>query len=321
MSQSLTLLFPGQGSQYVGMGKILEGKQGFERLGQADASLSYSLSTIMLEGPEEQLKLTQNTQPAILTYSIALLDELLPVFKQNDIQIERVLGHSVGEYAALVAAGSLDFMDAVKAVHLRGKYMQEAVPQGQGKMIALLRIPLETVEKICAQISTDNSPVMPANYNEPGQTVISGSAQACDQVVSWLSDNYKEPYRAVELNVSAPFHSSLMEPAAERLKEHLSHLKFSPNQYSYVANVDAHEYAAQTSPETIKENLYKQVAGAVRWTQSIESLPDGSLCLEVGPGKVLMGLVRKINRQIKVLPVDSEDVLGQLDTKLKELFS
>ncbi len=319
MSKSVTLLFPGQGAQYVGMGANLREKKGFNRLGQADASLGHALSNLMLEGPDDQLKLTQNTQPAILTHSIALLDEVLPILDKYDVKIERVLGHSVGEYAALVAAGSLSFEDAVRSVNLRGQYMQEAVAPGEGKMIALLKLPEDIIHKACQAVSTDQEVVMPANFNEPSQTVVSGSAKACDRLVEWLKENYTEPYRAVELNVSAPFHCSMMEPAADKLRQHLETIDIRPNQCPYIANIDAKEYGAETEASTIRENLYRQVAGAVKWTQSIQQLEDNTLCLEIGPGKVLMGLVRKINRQVKVLPMDGDDALEKLEQQLQEL--
>lgn len=320
MSKKITLLFPGQGSQYVGMGSLLKNKPAFERLGQADASLGYSLSSLMLEGPIDQLSLTQNTQPAILTYSIALFDSILPVLEDLNIEVSQVLGHSVGEYAALVAAKSLDFEDAVKAVYHRGQFMQEAVAEGQGKMVAFLKIPLHEIERACEEVSTTNDPVMPANYNEPSQTVVSGTAKACDLLVDWVKENYKEPFRAVELNVSAPFHSSLMLPAAKKLNDYFEQVDFQSNQIDYIANIDAKKYDQGTQANTIKENLHEQVAGAVKWSQSIQSLSDETICLEVGPGKVLTGLVRKINRNIKVLPIDKEETLHDLGTSIKELF-
>src|SRR5690606_21050006 len=286
--KNLTVMFPGQGSQYVGMAKEFANSEWMKR---ADSALGFSLSKIMLEGPEDELKLTAYTQPAILTHSVAVFDKL----QKENVKDARVLGHSVGEYAALVAATVLSFEDAVLAVHLRGKYMQEAVPVGAGKMIAVMKVPAATIEQACKESSSDSEQVMPANYNEPGQIVISGHAAACERAVKWLETNYTETHRCVELNVSAPFHSTLMKPAAVKLAEHFKTIKFSANEISYIANIDAKEYAAGTSGEIIRDNLIKQVDGSVRWTQSVETLPS-DLCVECGPGRVIMGLVRKINR-------------------------
>tara|TARA_Y100000590_G_scaffold459130_1_gene615429 strand:- start:76106 stop:77059 length:954 start_codon:yes stop_codon:yes gene_type:complete len=312
MTKSVTLAFPGQGSQYVGMGSQLEGHSSYEYLGKANDALGYSISKIMLEGPDEDLTLTKNTQPAILAHSVALFEKASEVLKEKNVKIDRVLGHSVGEYAALVAAGVLSFEDAIKAVHLRGKYMQEAVPAGAGKMFAIMKVPQDVIEKACAACSSESEQVMPANFNEPNQIVISGHASACDLAVKWIADNYKEAHRAIELNVSAPFHSSLMKPAAEQLKAHLDSITFKENTLPYIANIDATEYGAGTAADTMRNNLYNQVAGSVLWTQSIQSLPDDTVVLEVGPGRVLMGLLRKINRNIKVISLDKEGAFDEL---------
>lgn len=309
MIKSVTLLFPGQGSQFVGMGKDLDHSL-YEK---GNSILGFDLKKLMHEGPEEELKLTHNTQPAILAHSITLLNHLLPLLKKHNIKIDRVLGHSVGEYAALVATGALSAEDALLAVHLRGKYMQEAVPVGRGKMFAILKVPADIVEKACKESSQPNSEVMPANFNDPSQIVISGESEACLRAVKWLEENFKEAHRAMELNVSAPFHSSLMKPAADKLKEAFSKFKWNENQLPYIANINATEYSAGTNPEVIINNLYHQAYGPVLWTQSIEKLPAETLCLEVGPGKVLMGLVRKINKDIKVIPLDKEDALKDLE--------
>lgn len=314
MVKSVTLLFPGQGSQYVGMGKNLD----HSLFDKGNEILGYDLKKLMHEGPEETLKLTHNTQPAILKHSITILNHLLPILEKHNVKIDRVLGHSVGEYAALVAAGVLSAHDAIHAVHLRGKYMQEAVPVGLGKMFAILKVPAETVIEACKFASTTASEVMPANFNDPTQIVISGDSQACLRAVKWLEENFKESHRAMELNVSAPFHSSLMKPAALKLKEAFAQFKWHENKIPYIANIDAVEYLTGTNPEIIIDNLYHQAYGPVLWTQSIEKLPSDTLCLEVGPGKVLMGLVRKINKDIKVLPLDKEDAFLELEKLLEE---
>jgi len=306
MTKSVTLIFPGQGAQYVGMGKALEGEPSYEYFNKANEALGFSLSTLMFEGPEDDLKLTENTQPAILAHSVALFQKVKNILDGKGITIDRVLGHSVGEYAALVAAGVLSFEDAVKAVNLRGKFMQEAVPAGKGKMYAVMKVSEDMIRKACEEASTETEKVMPANFNEPNQIVISGEANACDRAVKWMEENIEDPFRAVELKVSAPFHSSLMEPAAKKLNEAFGNFTFNENNVPYVANIDAKEYASGTSPETIKENLFKQVDGSVLWTQSIQGLADDTVCIEVGPGRVLMGLLRKINRNIKVISLDKD---------------
>ena len=316
MYDSVTLLFPGQGAQHVGMGDKLREDESFKLFSIADNILGYKLSILCAHGPDSELQLTENAQPAILTHSIALFQKLLPILKSKNIGIDKVLGHSVGEYAALVAAGAINFEDAVKAVHLRGKYMQEAVPTGKGKMIAIMRSSEEMVREACKTVSTESSKVMPANFNEPNQIVISGDADACDKAVKWLEDS-SDRLRSIELKVSAPFHSSLMVPAAEKLKKHLDSINFRSVDLPYIANVDALIYKAGTTATTVKDNLYKQVCGSVLWSQSIMKIPEDTLCIEVGPGKVLAGLVRKINPKIKVIPLDKEDGLRELEEVLK----
>jgi [acyl-carrier-protein] S-malonyltransferase len=313
---SITLLFPGQGSQYTGMGRSLEGKKSFNLIPYSDKILGYELSKLMLEGPEDQLNLTENTQPAIVTHSLAILEELNNFLKNKPIKIRTCLGHSVGEYSALVACGTLSSEDAIKAVHHRGKFMQKAVPLGKGKMVAILKVPDEIIKKACQESSTKEEQVMPANFNEPGQIVISGHAEATDRVVQWLDDNYKEPFRSVPLKVSAPFHSSLMAPAAQQLKKYFKNINFNPSKIDYLANIDSKKYLVETPGEVIQNNLINQVEGSVLWTQSFQKIPEDSLCLEVGPSKILTGLGRKINRSVKVLPLDSDDAFSKLEKLL-----
>ncbi|RLA61904.1 MAG: [acyl-carrier-protein] S-malonyltransferase [Epsilonproteobacteria bacterium] len=310
MEKSVTLLFPGQGSQYVGMGKTLGDSSLFQ---ETDQALGYDLSGIMLDGPTEELNLTKNTQPAILSYSMGLFRKLKKYLDKHNIKVDRVLGHSLGEYSALVAAEVLTFEDALKAVHLRGQYMQDAVPLGKGKMFAILKVPADWVYKACERFEN----VIPANFNGPGQIVISGEARSCEQVVEWLNENYDSPFRAKELKVSAPFHSPLMRPAGLKLKETLNNFPFKENKTPYLANVDANEYLEGTSVEKIKENLVDQVDSSVLWLQSFAKIPDGSICIEVGPGKVLKGLAKKINRNIKVISMDSENFSQELEEILQ----
>ncbi len=312
MTKSVTLLFPGQGSQYVGMGKDLD----HTVFDKGNEILGYDLKKLMHEGPEDELKLTHNTQPAILKHSITLYNHLLPILAKYNVKIDRVLGHSVGEYAALAAAGVLSPYDAIHAVHLRGKFMQEAVPVGRGKMFAVLKVPADIVDRACKAVSLPESEVMPANFNDPTQIVISGESAACERAVAWLAENFKETHRAIELNVSAPFHSSLMKPAADKLREAFTRFKWHENKIPYIANINAIEYPAGTNPEKIIDNLYHQAYGPVLWTQSIEKLAPETLCIEVGPGKILMGLVRKINKDIKVFHLDKEDAFVELEKLL-----
>lgn len=308
----VTLVFPGQGSQYVGMGSTFRDHPAFVRFSEADGALGFNLTQLCLEGPEEKLKLTEYTQPAIVTHSVAMFDMLRPLLAQHGQHIDRVLGHSVGEYSALVAAGTLDFVDAVKAVNLRGKAMQDAVPVGQGKMVAILKVGADWVEKACAAASTDSEKVMPANFNDPKQIVISGHAAACERAVQWLTENCPEKHGAIALNVSAPFHSSLMFPAAEAMARHLKTLVLSPPTTAYVANVDAREYPAGSNVEGITQRLVDQVCGSVRWTQSIQSLPSDTRFIEVGPGKVLAGLIKRITPEARILSLDTAGAFDKL---------
>ncbi len=194
--------------------------------------------------------------------------------------------------------------------------MQEAVPAGKGKMYACLKIPEDIVKKACEESSNEDSQVMPANFNEPGQIVISGHSEACEKAVKWIEENYTEPHRLVELNVSAPFHSSLMKPAREKMEPLLNETQFNKLETPYIANINAKKYHAGTDGEILKENLIKQVDGAVLWTQSFSSLEDETLCIEVGPGRVLMGLARKINRNIKVISLDKDGAFDDLEGAL-----
>jgi [acyl-carrier-protein] S-malonyltransferase len=313
MANSVTLLFPGQGSQYVGMGKQFIGTPQESYFKNANEVLGYDLAQICYEGPSEELTLTQNTQPAIVTYSCALRDKLLPILQDKKVKIDQVLGHSVGEYAALVAAEVLSHKDASKAVHFRGRFMQDAVPAGVGAMYAIMRVPQELIEKACQEASTERSQVMPANFNEPNQTVISGTKEACERAVKWLEDNFEGRMRAMPLKVSAPFHSSLMKPATEKLARVFEEITFTPNKIPYIANVDAKKYIADTPADTIKQNLLNQVEGSVLWSQSIAQLADETICIEVGPGRVLAGLVKKINPNIKVISLDREGAFTELE--------
>lgn len=306
----VTVVFPGQGTQYVGMGKVFSDFAHFE---EANAATGYDLKKLMLEGPAEELKLTENTQPAIVAHSLMLFDKLSPLLKQKNISIERVFGHSVGEYAALAAAGAMTFAEAVKAVHYRGKFMQESVPAGKGTMYAILKQEEAVIREACEAASTSEEKVSPANFNEPSQIVISGDKHACETAIRLMEDKTGGRVKAIELQVSAPFHCALMKPAELKLKPVLDNIKFQPLKFNYIANIDAKEYPTDTNPETIKDNLVKQVCGSVLWTHSIQKLSDDTVIIECGPGKVLAGLIKKINPNLKVISLDTETGFSEVE--------
>jgi [acyl-carrier-protein] S-malonyltransferase len=304
MSQSsIAFLFPGQGSQSVGMGKDLAEKYPIARqtFQEADDALGIKLSELCFEGPEDQLRLTENTQPAILTVSVAAWR----VLDQHGINPSLAAGHSLGEYSAHVAAGTLSFTDAVRAVRNRGRYMQEAVPVGTGSMAAILGMAPDTVAAVCAD-AAQGEVCKPANINSPEQIVISGHAAAVERAVK-LADE-RGAKRAKVLPVSAPFHCSLMKPAQDRLAVDLQALQFSAPGFPVVCNVDA---AAVESADATREALIRQVTGSVRWVESMRWLITQGVqnFIEIGPGKVLCGLMRQIDRSKKCVNVEDEGSL------------
>jgi [acyl-carrier-protein] S-malonyltransferase len=298
---AIAYIFPGQGSQYAGMGKDLAEKfpaarQVFE---EADAALGFSLSELCFNGPAEQLQLTENTQPAILTTSVATLRAMESEgFPKPDF----VAGHSLGEYSALVAAGSLSLSDAVRIVRARGRYMQEAVPVGTGAMAAILGADLETIAAACAEAS-QGEVCSPANVNSPNQVVIAGDAAAIDRAIELLKTRGAK--RAVKLNVSAPFHCALMKPAQDRLAADLNEISLNDLATPLVTNVDA---KAINAGAEARESLVRQVSQPVRWLESVEFLANQGVqsFIEVGPGKVLSGLLRQINRDLRAVNVENE---------------
>ena len=303
---TIAFLFPGQGSQYVGMGRALvetfpAARRVFE---SADAALNMPLSKLCFEGPEEQLRLTANTQPAILTTSVAAHRVLVA----HGIEPDFVAGHSLGEYSALVAAGALEFEDAVKLVHQRGIFMQEAVPPGEGAMAAIVGCDPATLSAVCEEASALGV-CGPANINSPSQTVIAGHRAAVERAVE-LAKN-KGAKRAVMLNVSAPFHSSLMQPAADRLAPVLEQVSFSDLAAPLVTNVDV-EFIE--SGVAARDALQRQVASPVRWSESVGRLLERGVSdfIEVGPGKVLSGLARQVSRNCRVLNVEDPDSLAEV---------
>ena len=299
----VAFVFPGQASQYSGMGKELAEKYPVARavFDEADKALGFSVSKLCFEGTEDDLKLTANTQPAILTVSVAAGR----VLAEKGIAPDFVAGHSLGEYSALVAAGSVKFADAVKLVHRRGTYMQEAVPAGQGAMAAIMGLSPAVVQDACKR-AAEGEICSPANLNSPEQTVISGHAGAVKRAVEIASQLGAK--RSMVLPVSAPFHSALMMPAQEKLQKDLNAAEFEDLQVPLVTNVDADSIR---QGEEARSALIRQVTMPVRWEESMRMLLDEGVntFVEVGPGRVLTGLMRQIERSVATLNVEDEKSL------------
>jgi len=297
-------LFPGQGSQTIGMGKDLYENYSAAReiFEEADDALGFKLSEMCFAGDETDLQLTANTQPAILTTSVAAFSAMR---SENFPLPDYVAGHSLGEYSALVAAGAISFFDAVKTVRKRGIYMQEAVPFGTGAMAAILGLDLATVENACAE-AKQGQVCSPANINSPAQIVIAGNAEAVDRAIEILKECGAK--RAIKLNVSAPFHCDLMLPAQESLAADLQKLTYADLQFPIIENVSAQE---NTKAERVRFALTEQVSKPVRWAQSVETLIANGVetFVEVGAGKILSGLVRQINRDVRSLNVENTNSL------------
>ncbi len=302
----IAFIFPGQGSQYVGMGKELfenfsVAKQIFE---EADDVLHFSISALCFKGPEEALKLTENTQPAVLTTSIAALKVLQA---EKGMTPQFTAGHSLGENSALVASGALTFSEAVRMVRLRGKFMQEAVPVGEGAMAAVLGMERERVEKLCEEISSGEV-LTPANFNCQGQIVIAGHSKAVERAIERVKQEGK---KAVLLPVSAPFHSPLMKPAGERLEKALEEISVGDLKIPVVTNVEAE---VNTSKDRVKGLLVAQVSSPVRWEESMRRMIEEGIerVLEIGPGKVLSGLMKRIDPRLETANIEDIQTLKKI---------
>ena len=309
----IAFVFPGQGSQFVGMGKDFydhysEARNLFE---EANEILQYDISRICFNGPEDTLRLTENTQPALLIHSIMALK----ILRENGINSVLAAGHSLGEFSALVAAGALKFQDAVRLVNLRGKFMQEAVPVGIGSMAAIIGLPIEKIQELCERVSSNSNLVQPANLNSPVQTVIAGHKEAVETVSKdALTAGAK---KAVVLPVSAPFHSALMKPAEIKLQKELEATEFNDLSFPVINNIEAKPIVKGNHA---RESLVKQVCSPVRWCETMQCIVDQEIdsVIELGSGKVLSGLMKRYNKTINCYQVGDRETLANLLSALKK---
>lgn len=301
-------LFPGQGTQVVGMGKALfdVSPKAREVFGRADEALGWSLSKLCFEGPEDALTLTKHTQPAVVAVSIAALEavrEAVPDLPLPDF----AAGHSLGEYSALVASGALALEDAVRLVHLRGKAMQDAVPEGVGAMAALMGADADAAKQLCLD-AAEGDVLQPANFNAPGQIVIGGHKAAVERAQKLAGER---KLKAIPLKVSAPFHCSLMQPAADAMRDAFASISFKAPAFPIVSNVEARP---NQDAARITELLVKQIAGAVLWHDSVSFMAESGVdrALEIGPGKVLAGLVKRIDKRIRVHSIGEPGAIAEV---------
>ena len=310
------LLFPGQGSQVVGMG--LEFYKNFnvvkEIFNQADSKLNYSISKMILEGPEDQLQLTKNTQPAILTVSYSIFKVLRDEFNFNTNSFRYFAGHSLGEYSALVCANSLNFEDALFLLHERGKAMQEAVPMGKGSMVAVLGTEIEKINEIITSVKKDKGVCEIANDNAVGQIIISGDK---DKVASFQSILKQKKIKTIPLKVSAPFHCSLMKPAAKNMEEKINNTIFKNLSHEIINNVTA---SAENNPEKIKKLLIDQIFSTVKWRESLKKMSDKGVSnfVEIGPGKALVGMVKRTLKNVNCFSINSITDIKNLINEFKK---
>ena len=310
-----SLLFPGQGSQIVGMGSEFYNKFGAVKniFNQADEKLNFSLTKLILEGPEDQLQLTKNTQPAILTVSYSIFQILKTEFKLNLNSFKFFAGHSLGEYSALVCANAISFEDAIYLLHERGKAMQEAVPLGQGSMIAVLGSKISEINNLISN-EIKSGVCQVANDNAEGQLIVSGEKESVNELKLILRE---KKIKSIPLKVSAPFHCSLMKSAADSMKEKISKISFKKPTIDIVSNVTANP---ENLPEKIKKLLVDQIYSSVRWRESLLNMFESGVnnFVEIGPGKVLSGMVKRTLKSANSFSINSITDINNLDNEFKK---